>query len=175
MRGLRARAGGALVAVIFGLSGPANGQSESQLKPGDRVRIGAAAAKGKITGALVSLDDERLTVRPDESADSVNVPRDSITQLERLVGKKRCTLKGALAGALVGAALMAIYYSGENDLSQNSGTSDVIGGFAFFLLPSAAVGALVGTAIREDRWVRVPASPGTMREGRIEVGLTFRF
>ena len=110
---------------------------------------------GTLTGTLKTLDDLSMMMVADTTETGIEIPRSSIVQVDVLRGKKRCTAKGALFGALAGAALMALYFSGENDLSQNSGTGDVIGGFAFFLLPPSAAGALVGTAVRQNRWVVV--------------------
>lgn len=127
------------------------------LKIGDRVRVLAGTSRGtKLEGRVVATDDVRLVIEAEGTERRTEIDRSAIHRLDVMVGKRRCTAKGALVGALAGAALMAGYFAGDNDLSDNSGTGDVIGGFAFFLVPPTAVGALVGTAVREERWAPVP-------------------
>jgi hypothetical protein len=122
----------------------------------------------------VAIDEVTITMVIEKSEKKIGIPQSSVTKLDLFRGKKRCTAKGALAGAIVGAALMVGYFSGDNDLSQNSGTGDVIGGFAFFLLPPTAVGALVGSAVRQDRWVRVDRSSAIGDAHRSTVAVTIR-
>lgn len=170
---------GALVVVML-LAAPrlalCGEPTDSRPRPGDRVRVEAPAAhKGRVTGTLVTLDDASMTLILDKTESRIEIPQTSISQLDVFRGSKRCTAKGALFGALAGAALMALYFSGENDLSDNSGTGDVIGGFAFFLLPPSAVGALVGTAVKQDRWVTAKQAQTTVSQGRIVAGVTIRF
>jgi hypothetical protein len=51
-------AGGLLVAISLAASGVAYGESE--LSPGDRIRVVALVGKGRITGTLVAVDEELI-------------------------------------------------------------------------------------------------------------------
>jgi hypothetical protein len=144
--------------------------------PNMRVRLEASGAE-RVMGTVVSLDHEILTLRLDQpgwqAAELRRIRLPEITQLEIARSTGRQTRKGALIGGGVGLALdvavVALLSAGTNarepatptlvSTTTASGEGSVV---VFFLTPiavGAALGALIGSAIRGQRWEPVPLAP----------------
>jgi hypothetical protein len=147
------------------------------LAVGNRVRL-LSADTGPIKGTLLALDDASLVLASEDGA-RLTVGRDSITQLELGVGSHRHTLRGLLTGAAVGVAV-AISPIDADDCGMTSvnycSRGDAIGSG----IVAAALGALVGWAIKSDRWAPVTLDvsgidPASGRSAQVRLGVRLAF
>ncbi len=170
------------------------------VRPGERVRVtghffcqpfNSNCVRGlpqRYVGTFVTWEADTLVVQ--SNRDTLAVPVDFVTRLDVSRGRKTNTAKGAgigfLLGGLVGAVI--VYASYEECVPQGlfscigpnygPGTyalmGGVIGGFG-----GLVAGALIGSAIKTDRWQEVPldelrVSFGPQRDGRFGFGASVR-
>ena len=138
----------------------------STLQAGDRVRVRASTMPTEAVGEVVDAQSDVLTIRVPDKAASIEVPRSAITHLQRSLGMRRNTAKGAGVGALIGAAAGVVFVvaaSGGESSEGGAGSWALIFGAA-----GAGAGAILGTAIgaaqKTERWQGIPV-------GRAAVGI----
>lgn len=127
--------------------------SSSGVSSGARVRLTVASVSGhRLIGTLVRQDEISLDIAHDGSVSSV--PLKSIAKLEVSAGRKRRTMAGALCGAALGIGLAVFGSCTGDDCALFRSLAVVV------LVPAGAgIGALVGSAIRTERWQTVPTVP----------------
>jgi len=156
-------------ALIPAVCGPALAQGEP-VHAGDRVRISAASlADGRVTGTVVSVDGNGLSIVEATGRPARAFPLNALTRLEVSVARRSRVVPGALiggglglaAGAAIGAAAGQ---SCEDEILCPGSTlgAGVVG--AIGLAVGAGVGALIGLTSRTDVW-EVVALPGRPRAG----------
>lgn len=166
---------GFMIAVAMGTA-PAQAAGESPLQIGDRIRIKTPVSSSAIKGTFVAADDAALTLAPEgRDATHKKFARSEIVKLEVARGKRRNVVWGAVGGAAVGLMVDLVATAADQ---SDSGPCDF---GACVILPAmgAAVGALVGLAIKTDRWDAVPADKLGLavlptRHG-VQLALSFRF
>jgi hypothetical protein len=151
--------------------------STSPLTTGTRVRVTARGdgPERRLVGPLRTFDGEALTLIPEGSADHVTVPRETITRIEVSRGSRSRAGRGALIGAVLGLAAIAIAEStrGENYEAPDNYGLIVAGSIA----GGAVVGAGVGALMRSEKWEAQPwaVGPGRRAAGPVSVKVTLRF
>ncbi len=153
-----------LVGCVLLGTGSAFGLEVPQLAPGRRVRVQVAGQGRALTGRLVTLDRESLTLSTDGGSHAV--PRDQIRMLE-LSGGRPSRLRRAVVGAGIGAAsgIPAAAFSGEWHITG----------------PLALFGAVIGFSLpAHERWnaveirgVEVRCSPVVNGRAGVAVSLSF--
>lgn len=130
----------------------------ASLSRGDRVRLTPAGGGKTIRGTIEEAAADAIVLRPGDAVDSPL--RFSPTQMEKIEvahGRRSRWREGALIGFVPGAAFFG--YAGwvlacdEMGPCNGSGAAlalGLMGGAA-----TGAIGALVGLAIKTDRWVLV--------------------
>lgn len=128
----------------------AQAPGESPLRKGDRVRIRTPWSPSTIEGTLVAADAAGLSVQTKgRDAGRRSFSLSEIAGLEVSRGKKRNVLWGALIGTAAGVFV---------DLAATTGDQSPCDYGACVVLPAmgAAAGALVGLAVKTERWESVP-------------------
>ena len=130
------------------------------LEPGQRVRL-AAPSMGleRFEGRLVRLDGDSLGVMAGDGLRTV--PRSAVSGLERYDGVGRRTGRGALVGAAVVAAFVAQDILRKPEQCRGSGNygQRCTAVLTLSTAAGAGLGALIGAAIRHERWVPVSLGP----------------
>jgi hypothetical protein len=134
--------------------------------------------EAEIVGTLESIDDAKLTLALENGALSIVIPRDAITKLETPAGRRGAAGAGAAVGGLLGGLLVLLACqpdewgscSWPEDAWPAAKAVGLFGG----------VGALVGAAIRSEKWAvvpvpNVPAGPRGQRTGAPGLAIAFRF
>lgn len=146
------------------------------LVPGDRLRIQTHAEPCRwVKGELVAVEDGNLAIRPDGTGTTMldlDIMRLSRIQISQ--GQRRHAGRGALIGGLTGFVFLGIGLTvGESDPDPygalpSKGEILLVG-----TLGGAAIGALVGLAIRTENWEEVPVPLVTIspRTGEVVLGL----
>jgi hypothetical protein len=131
-----------------GLSGTA-----VQIQPGTKVRMSVTGASGGVEGTLLASSDRALTV-VDEENQTLSFPRNTVTKLEVLRGRRGHWLAGAVVGTLLGAIIGAVETPG---CAGNDGDCYTRGeNIGYGSLGFGLVGSLVGALIRTDQWAEMP-------------------
>lgn len=122
------------------------------LSLGAHVRVSApTTAQGPIQGYLRAMDDHAITVTSGKQ--TLTIPRAGITRLEVSFGKRGHARTGAIVGG--GLALVSLVaLCADEDCGSEPGYAALFG--AGLLVGYGGFGALVGAAIRTDKWVVVP-------------------
>jgi hypothetical protein len=132
-----------------------------ELPMGARVRVRTQAAPGDwIKGTLASADSGTIALVPDGAPplgpNLLRLPRETVTRLELVTGKKSHWLRGLLIGVAAGVAMgLAVDVDPvrcefDNNYACSRGEALALtGGF------SAAVGAGIGALVRKDVWMPV--------------------
>src|SRR5207247_4464423 len=157
----------AMLAASSGTSAQDTTAPPMTVAVGSRVRIFSPAYLTSVSGAVVALDGEAMTIAAD-GIGAVRVPRETIGRPEGGRGRSRRTLKGAAIGTGIGAFVG--YYGYMSDPAGcASGVAACSRGESVRLvaLGSAAMGAWVGHRIQRDQWqpitldrIRVAVDPG---------------
>jgi hypothetical protein len=128
------------------------------LKPGDRVRVWASTLPANAVGEVVDAESEVLRIQVPDRRESIEVPFNAVTRLERSLGTRRNIGKAALIGGLVGAgagaAFVGIASGSEGCEGPCSGwvlVFSALGGGA-----GAIVGSGVGALHKTEHWEGVP-------------------
>jgi hypothetical protein len=138
-------------------------------------------------GTFVAWKSDTLVFQ--SNGDTLSVPVNLVTRLDVCWGRKTNTGKGAgigfLLGGLVGAVIAYASYEecegGWSCIGPDFGPGGaalmggLVGGAGGVLF-----GAIIGTAIKTDRWQEVPldrvrVSLGPQRDGRLGFGASVRF
>jgi hypothetical protein len=125
------------------------------------------------------------TLLAQSNGNTIVLPLDAVTKLEVSQGQKSHTGVGAVIGFLVGGAAGAAIgyasYSCEGWSCLGYGPWPSAGvGLAIGGVGGLVAGALIGSAIKTDRWEEVPldrvrVSLGPQRDGRFGFGASVRF
>ena len=152
-------------------------------EPAAGVRVRLYAQSGRSwEGRWVrgSADSLYLSVVGPFRPDTLAFERDAIARLERQVGTRSQTKKGAFIGGGVGGGLMLLLgvaaASGSEDNWMAPGTGDIAVLTVFGALIGAGTGALIGSASHTPIWeafelpppVVLPAAPGRVALLRFE-------
>jgi hypothetical protein len=156
----KARAAAVAFAVVgFPLPLRAAEGSVSPLKAGDRIRVSAPAFGKATTGRLLEVGPDVLKIQLTDRRDPVEMPRASLTSLERSLGRHSSVGKGALVGALVGAGLgIAVAtksYAGEDCDGSCTPYAVVVG--AACVGAGSLLGVIGGALIKTEQWETIPA------------------
>ncbi len=129
---------------------------------GSRVRVTTSAEPAsELVGAVEAWGPASVTVR-EESAEplATQVPLSDVARLEMSRGSQGHAGTGAWIGGGIGLAAgvaLAIFAAGADDdgLDNLGGTSGVILGVGATTALGAGVGALIGSAVRTERWEEI--------------------
>lgn len=149
--------------VLGGLAASAEAADERVVTIGDRVRVTApSVSRKRIEGTLAAADRETLTVVSGDDGTRVGVPRSRISKLEVTRGRTSRWGIGVVIGAGAGVlpGVVASNPPSSADRFQVDGGAVAVCGAI-----GAASGALVGAALRTDRWTTVPGSTMTLSIG----------
>jgi hypothetical protein len=138
---------------------------------GEKVRVTTRAGRSPEKGVVVQTDAESLTVSLGSGRSPVQIPIASIERLEVARGRRTTARDGALVGGFAGAVLGGLAVGGlmhalcENgsDCSGETAQGALVGA-GLFGTAGAGAGALIGLAIKTDRWERLPVN-------RVRVGI----
>lgn len=133
---------------------PASGLvAQEAIQPGARVRVTAAGVLRPVTGTIFSVDSASITLRDAEGRAGQVIRFESVQMMEVARGSRSHAGTGALIGTLVGGAFgvwFSIgYFSDPDSPGTTSGIATVI---AVTSAAGAALGGIVGLAIRSPRW-----------------------
>lgn len=142
----RRRGRGLLAGVLACLSVPLYAADDPGLHPGDRIRYSTRPGRDEArVGTLVELTGTTLTVDRPDGPETLSLA--ALTRLEVARGHHRRTAEGIVLGTGAGFLVGTAAYSNSEEGSLGQLATTVCG----FL-----VGALIGTALKVDRWKEVP-------------------
>lgn len=136
---------------------------------GERVRLTTLTSPGEQNGVVVETDAESLTVSLGVGKPPVRVPLGSVKRLEVARGRRTAVKEGAIGGGVLGTVLGVLAVTGLSQALCEGGADCTASGEGYlvgagiFGVGGAGLGALIGLAIKKDRWERVPV-------GRVRVG-----
>lgn len=156
------------------LAGHQVGFAQDPVSVGDRVRLTAQAYRMESRiGTVGSVSNDRISFRPADSTESVEINYRAISMLERSVGNRPSIAQGVLygvgagvlGGGVVGSATCGREFgAGNNCMGSTIGVGAAIG---------LVGGVLLGfTLLRTDRWVRVEL-PGAGRSLGVQASIHF--
>ena len=165
----------ALLGVV--LLGAANGafaqepgpSQDSALTVGSRIRVTSSLVQSRVRGVVESVEHGVVTLRPDGGG-PIKLSLASITRMDVSLGRRRSVIQGLAAGVLAGLLISLAMpvdpnACGPGEENFCSRGEAIIGA----TLGTGAIGAVVGTFIKRERWTRitiappVPAAAGTAR------------
>ena len=120
-----------------------------------RVRVKTSGST-RLVGVVADADVDALMIQTSPQGAVTRVPRDDVLGLEVSRGFRRHTVRGLVGGALAWGAVVGLYAA--FDTLDESGVGEPL-----FIGSMVAVGGLVGTLIKTERWERVPASTVSLR------------
>ena len=175
--------------IVATLSAPALAAADdgvvtlADLSRGDQVRVRLTSGGDPVRGTLDAAGPDEIVVRPrDPSQKALRLSPQQVAKLEVVRGRRSHWALGAaigfVPGALLGgvAALATAECDPDCDHTGEALAYGCVGGAI-----TSAVGALVGLAIRTDRWVLVqerrPKLALTLApaKGGFRAGLSFSF
>jgi hypothetical protein len=141
---------------------------------GQRVRVSTPNGPS-VTGKLVEQDGTKLVVS-DQKGSLTAIPVADVSRIELSAGRKSKALLGAVIGAAVG---LGVGLWAATTWCSESGCDNEVGGVLVLGVGGAGLGALVGAAVRTERWRQVPAGQPESRlppgSSGWRVSMTFRF
>ncbi len=130
----------------------AEDQAELQ---GARVRVKTPGST-RLVGVLAAADAHALMIQIGSQGGVTRVPREDVLGLEVSRGSRRHTVRGLVGGALAWGAVVGL--TAAFDTLDESGMTEPL-----FIGGMVAVGGLVGTLIKTERWERVSTSAASLR------------
>ena len=175
----RAGVGSSITFVLICILGDAPTEIAAQEQlvfPGERVRVTApdCALRGQVA-TLRAIRADTLVLETTEC------PMASVTRLDVSRGQKSHGRNGAAIGFPAGAVLAFAYCQvGDKTGCEVLGNDATLGIALIFGGVGVLVGAIVGHAIKTDRWEEVPlerlrVSLAPQRDGRFALGFSVRF
>jgi hypothetical protein len=166
-----------MIAIL--LLTPAAAQAEDLLSDGARVRIRMGSGGKPLVGTIVAIESGTFTIDAQNMLETRVVPRSMVRKLEVSQGLKRKTMKGAwiglATGTLLGGALTVAM--GSSGMSPDNASFYVITP-AVYGAAGMALGALVGTMFRGERWREIDIEDSFLSVGPVPgggVGVSVRF
>ena len=138
---------------------------------GEKVRVTTRAGRSRESGVVVRTDADSLTVSLGRGQPPVRIPLASVERLEVARGRRTTAREGALVGGLAGGVLGGLVAGGitktlceiGSDCRVETAQASLVGA-GLFGAAGAAAGALIGLAMKTDRWERLPVD-------RVRVGI----
>jgi hypothetical protein len=137
---------------------PAIRDALNALQPGARVRVQIGDG-GIVRGSLLSLSDRTFTLT-NVANQTVEFPREQLTKVEVVTGRRRHTLQFGLVGLGLGAVMGAIDPPGCDPDGTCWTRAENIG---YTSIGTGMIGALIGALYRTEQWVEVPVDSLTIR------------
>ena len=175
----------AAAALMFSMI--ADAQADSPQPPlvavGSKVRLHSTQIGGQLRGIVAAVDEKQLTLAREGGAPAI-VPLNTLTSIERVVGRKRKTLKGLAIGTAIGVLVgLVIPEDSEDPLCEIDGNSLCSRGeaIAIGMVSGALWGTGIGVLIKGDVWAPVTLTPqqsaaaSGQRKGGFEVAFRLRF
>lgn len=172
-----------VVAIVFVAVPPVSavaqepGAAGTGLILGSRVRITATGYPGPITGLVVAVDPQTVTLATD--AGVVKTPVSAINAAEISLGKRRYTRRGMAIGAGLGLLVGLLAPLDENNTTTALGDESRGVSVGYGLVMGTSYGAIIGALIKTDRWSRVQlsiaSSPAPAGRPGIRLAGTIRF
>lgn len=145
------------------------GQAPDSVPPGARVRVLAPPGLWQPTVARVSAWRGDTLILDLASGDRRALPVAALHRLEVSQGTKSKLVTGAAVGLLAGTAatvgFLALFCDDPDTLCE---ADEFVRAFTIIALPPTVAGALVGLAVRVERW-----EPATVPGMRVSVGVKF--
>ena len=144
---------GAVSGALIGLRGALQGEELWETiagwsSPGLGERIRVTLPSGRIVGELAEARPDELVLALTERGDGLRpVARDEIQQLERSLGERGQATKGAIYGAVGGAAWGTVIALGRDD-DPNDVAATALAAWSL----GSGVGALVGALWKREVW-----------------------
>lgn len=155
-----------LAALLLGTMGAeARAGEESFL--GSRVRVRTIQPGEPRVGLLEQSTPDELVIRMSGPDSPIRVRRADVAALEVSRGTRRHALKGLLAGAVAGGAVVGLVAAFDTLDESGVGEPLFIGGML-------AAGAGVGALVKTERWERVPSGEARIQIGPVRGGLQVR-
>jgi hypothetical protein len=133
-----------------------------------------------VKGRLVRLEDQSVTIDAEDGREGPRMLSFNLHQgwrLQRLAGTRRQGGTGAAVGAVAGAALMgvALAAGGDCDGFCRTNAGEAIAALSIGAAAGGAIGLVIGSLGRGDRWVPVQTSGVrvTLAPGRLGVRVAF--
>ena len=129
----------------------------AELARGDQVRLRLSSGGKSVRGSLDAVGPDEVVVRPTDPAQPLlRVPSQQLAKLEVVRGRRSHWVRGAVIGFVPGALFMGAAVLAMSECYRDCDeTGEVL---AYGLAGGAitgAVGALIGLAVKTDRWVVV--------------------
>jgi hypothetical protein len=161
-----------LLLLVLPLASPS---TTSPLTTGTRVRVTVRddGTERRLVGPLRTFDGDALTLSPDGGTGPVSLSRSTITRIEVSRGGRSRAGKGALVGAVLGLAAIAIAESTRGEDYEAPDNYGLIVGGA--IAGGAVLGAGVGAMVRSERWEAQPWAVGRRTAAAPAVRVTLRF
>jgi hypothetical protein len=156
--GLRAAAGLIVTALCAPMIAAADdGVTLANLSRGDEVRVRLTSGGEPVRGTLDTAGPDAIVVRPKDAAQGpLRLSSQQIAKLEVARGQRSHWARGALVGFVPGAIFGAVVAVGVGECDPDCGQTEEA--MAYALVGGAitgAAGALIGLAVKTDRWVVV--------------------
>ena len=128
---------------------------------GSKVRLHSTQVGGQLRGIVAALDEKQLTLAREDGAPAI-VPLNTLTSLDRVVGRKRKWLKGLAIGAGIGVLLgFVVPEDAEDPLCEHDGNNLCSRGeaMAIGMFSGALWGTGIGALFKGDVWAPVTLKP----------------
>lgn len=132
-----------------------------EAQPPSDARFASHQGAVRIIGTVLDARDKQIELRPDGQSERVTLPVESIAQLEVSRGRKSHPGKGAVIGALAGAAFVGAMCLAEGGCGSKGEMISTEEAVVMSSAMGAGGGALAGLFVRTERWEALP--PGRIR------------
>lgn len=167
----------AVVGMLLCQAGVINAQENPAVAVGTRVRIAAATVgPDRLVATLVAFDEKTMTLAVKNQRTPLEVTRESITRLEVSRGRKGNAVKGALIGVIPWAIMVGLVVN-----SGGLAESGIFEPQSFAILGvTVGTGAVIGGAIKTERWQDIPISRvglgmNQLEDRRVACSVSFAF